>query len=235
MRIDVSGLTLRRPSGVFSLDAVSFSLNERDFCAVRGTSGAGKSSLLAILGGHIAATSGRVFLDGSCLSPRSLTRLRSQIGQVYQDHRLVRQASVLANIAAGLAPALPLWRVLSGHFPKHIKQRATVLLDALGLDEALLLRPVSTLSGGQAQRVGIARALIARPRLILADEPVSSLDPDTAYRTLTVLSDYARASGATVICALHQPELAAAFANRTLVLDQGRTADAAPPPRQVAT
>ena len=232
MRIDVSGLTLRRPSGVLSLDAVSFALGEGDFCAVRGTSGAGKSSLLAILGGHIVPTSGRVFVDGYCLSPGSLPQLRPQIGQVYQDHRLVPQASVLANIAAGSAPTLSFWRALSGHFPKRIQQRAAMLLNAFGLDEAMLLRPVATLSGGQAQRVGIARALIAKPRLILADEPVSSLDPATAHKTLKVLADYARESGATVVCALHQPDLATAFASRTLVLDQGRTEDAALAPVQ---
>lgn len=227
MRIDVSGLMLRRPSGVLSLDGVSFALGEGDFCAVRGTSGAGKSSLLGVLGGHVAPTSGRVFIDSYCLSAGSLTRLRPQIGQVYQDHRLVGQASVLANIAAGYAPKLPLWRALSGRIPRHVQQRAAMLMDALGLDGALLARPVGTLSGGQAQRVGIARALIANPRLILADEPVSSLDPETARRTLKVLAAQARANGATVICTLHQPDLADAFANRTLVLDHGRTADAA--------
>ncbi len=137
---------------------------------------------------------------------------------------------MLANVAAGAAPDLPLWRALSGHFPKVVMERAAMLLEALGLEQALLPRPASTLSGGQAQRVGIARALIAKPRLVLADEPVASLDPEAARRTLAVLADYARESGATVISALHQPDLAETFANRTLVLDHGRTVSCATSP-----
>lgn len=222
MRVETSGLTMCQASGVLSLDAVSFSLAEGSFCALQGASGAGKSTLLSLLGGQITPTQGRVFIDGHLLNPNTLARLRPQIGQVYQDHRLVRQASVLANIAAGLAPTLPLWRALTQSFPAPVKARAARLLEALGLEPTLLLRPASTLSGGQAQRVGIARALMAKPRLVLADEPVASLDPQTARLTLSVLADYAREHHATVICALHQPELVATFATHTLNLDQGR-------------
>lgn len=221
MRVETSDLTLSRVSGVLSLNAVSFSLEEGSLCALQGMSGAGKTTLLGLLGGHITPTGGRIFIDGHVLNPVTLARLRPQIGQVYQDHRLVRQASVLSNIAAGLAPTLPLWRALTHTFPAAVEARAARLLDALGLETTLLRRPASTLSGGQAQRVGIARALIAKPRLMLADEPVSSLDPQTAQQTLSVLADYAREHHATVICALHQPELVATFATHTLNLDQG--------------
>ncbi len=222
MRVEISDLTLSHASGPLSLDAVSFSLEEGSLCALQGMSGAGKSTLLGLIGGHIAPSSGRIFIDGLVLNPATLARVRPQIGQVYQDHRLVRQASVLANIAAGLAPTLPLWRALTHTFPAAVEARAATLLDALGLETTLLRRPASTLSGGQAQRVGIARALIAKPRLVLADEPVASLDPQTARQTLSVLADYARDHRATVICALHQPELVATFATHTLNLDQGR-------------
>jgi phosphonate transport system ATP-binding protein len=222
MRVDATNLSLRHASGVLSLDAVSFSLAEGDFCAVQGASGAGKSTFLGILGGHMVPSSGRIFVDGHLFNAETLGRLRPHIGQVYQDHRLVGQASVLANIAAGTAAKLPLWRALCDVFPKPIRKRAAELLNALGMDEAMLDRPASTLSGGQAQRIGIARALIGKPRLVLADEPVASLDPETARLTLTLLADCARESGATVICALHQPDLAVAFANRRLVLDNGR-------------
>lgn len=227
MRVEATDLTLQQASGVLSLDAVSFALDEGSFCALQGMSGAGKSTLLGLLGGHVAPTGGRIFIDVHVLNAATLAQLRPLIGQIYQDHRLVRQASVLANIAAGLAPTLPFWRALTHTFPAAVEARAARLLDDLGLEATLLRRPASTLSGGQAQRVGIARALMAKPRLVLADEPVASLDPQTARLTLSVLADYAREHHATVICALHQPELVAAFATHTLNLDQGRLVSSA--------
>lgn len=222
MRVDATNLTLRHATGVLSLDDVSLSFAEGGFCALQGPSGAGKSTLLGILGGHIEPSGGCIVVDGHLLNATTLRRLRPHIGQVYQDHRLVEQASVLANIAAGMASKLPLWRALCGVFPKPIRNRAAELLNALGLEDALLDRAASTLSGGQAQRIGIARALIGKPRLVLADEPVASLDPEAARQTLTVLADFARKNGATVICALHQPDLAMAFATHTVLLESGR-------------
>lgn len=226
LSISVAAMTLRHANGTVALDRVSLELGEGSICAIMGASGSGKSSLLATIGGRAMACQGRILLGGTLLLPQTLPGLRPMIGQVYQDHRLVRQSSVLANVLAGAAATLPLWRVLTDRYPTDLVERAGYLLDLLGLDESFLSRRLDSLSGGQAQRVGIARALIGGPRLILADEPVASLDPPTALRALRAISSVARETGATVVCALHQPDLAASFAQRIIHLQKGRIVSA---------
>lgn len=222
MGVNIAGLSARHPDGTEALDAVDLDIAPGTFCAVMGPSGSGKSSLLATIGGRLNPRNGTIRLDGVELGPRTLPRLRPCIGQVFQDHRLVAQASALANVLAGAAPSLPLWRIVSGQYPAPLVARARDLLRSLGLDDACHGQRAGALSGGQAQRVGIARALVGNPALVLVDEPVSSLDPATARQALQVIAACAAQSGATVICALHQPDLAASFAGRIIEVDRGQ-------------
>lgn len=223
MQLETAALTLNHHDGTPALQDISLRIAPGRFCAVLGTSGAGKTSLLRVLGGLQAPSTGVVRLDGQDLcAAASVPALRPRIGQVHQALALVRQSGSAANIMAGAAGQLPFWRALTGLYPAWARQRAVRLHLALGLDASALARPVSTLSGGQQQRVAMARALMARPDLLLADEPVSSLDPVTARMVLDFLKVQARETGMTVVCALHQGDLARAYADQIIVLDRGR-------------
>lgn len=234
LSIAVQGLTLRHAMGEPVLQHATLAVTSGSICAVLGKSGTGKSTLLAALGGRLAPTAGRILLGGMLLDRASRRRLQPLIGMSYQDHRLVLQATVLDNVVAGLAPHLPWWRLATGRIPEELLARAAELLERLGLDAQLHHRRADNLSGGQAQRVGVARALIARPQLLLADEPVANLDPQTARDVLSLIVEETSKNGATVVCALHQPDLAAAFADRVLRLDGGAVMDELPKPRRSA-
>jgi phosphonate transport system ATP-binding protein len=222
MAVAFDAVWLVHAGGVAALSGLSCLLPAGQFCAVLGPSGAGKSSFLRIAGGMTAPTAGTIAIDGRRLlypPPRAISR---RIGHVHQDFALVAEARAAENIIAGAAAAMPPWRVLTGLYPRWARQRATSLHLALGLDPGHLELRLGALSGGQQQRVGIARALMMEPALVLADEPVASVDPATAVRVLTVLRQWCDRAGATILCALHQPELACSFADRILVLDAGR-------------
>ena len=153
--------------------------------------------------------------------------MRRRIGLIPQDVALSGRASVARNVMA--VADIGMWRSALGLYPPAERARAAYLLAGLGLDESHLARRADSLSGGQQQRVAIARALLHRPALILADEPIASLDPATGEAALTLLRDEARSLGATLLCNLHQPELAHRFADRIIQLDDGRVVFDGPP------
>lgn len=221
MQIETAALTLNHLDGTPALQDITLRVAPGQFCAVLGTSGAGKTSLLRVLGGLQAPSTGVVRVDGRDLYSAAL---RPRIGQVHQALALVRQSSTAANIMAGVAGQLPFWRALTGFYPDWARQRAVRLHLAMGLDADALARPVSTLSGGQQQRVALARAMMGEPDLLLADEPIASLDRATAHMVLDFLNARQRQTGMTVVCALHQPDLARAYADQIIVLDRGRVA-----------
>ncbi len=222
MQIETADLSLNHPDGTPALRDIGLRIASGQFCAVLGMSGAGKTSLLHLLGGLRTPSAGTVRLDGRELCDATLADLRPRIGQVHQAFALVRQSGSAANIIAGAAGQIPCWRALTGLYPAWARQRAVDLHVAMGLDAAALTRPVSTLSGGQQQRVAIARAMMGRPDLLLADEPVASLDRETARTVLDFLKTQQRETGMTVVCALHQPDFARAYADQIIVLDSGR-------------
>ncbi len=224
MRIELDRLSLAYADGAAPLDELSLIVPAGQFCALLGRSGAGKSSLLRVLGGITAATGGSARIDGVSIAPAMPRALRRRIGQIHQDCALVGEASCAQNIVSGAAAGMPLWRSLSGLYPDWARERAVALHDALGLDPGFLPVPLARLSGGQQQRVGIARALMLDPALVLADEPVASVDPETARRVLGVLAAHRDRLDATILCALHQPVLACAFADRIVVIEAGRIA-----------
>ncbi|MFN3583285.1 phosphonate ABC transporter ATP-binding protein [Phenylobacterium sp.] len=217
------------PDGSRALDGVSLRIPRGQFCVILGPSGAGKSTLLRTVNGLAAPTGGRTLVDGVEVSARTLPRLRPRIGMIHQQFNLALRASVAANVISGALPAVSTWRALAGFFPPRLRRRACELTEAVGLAPEHLRRRVNALSGGQQQRVGIARAFMLEPDVVLADEPVASLDPRTSRDVLELLRAQSRASGATVLCSLHQIDLARAFADRIVALRNGGVAfDGAP-------
>lgn len=222
MDIRFENTTVHYPDGTCALDAVSFTVPAGQFCVVLGHSGAGKSTLLRTVNGLAQTTVGRVIVGGKTVDRKSLPFLRRRIGMVHQHYGLTARASVATNVMAGAVPAMPMWRSLSGLYPAELQDKACALIAAVGLDEAHLRRRTDRLSGGQQQRVGIARAFMLDPGVILADEPVASLDPRLSREVLDLLRAQAREHGATVLCSLHQLDLAQGYADRIVALQGGR-------------
>jgi len=221
-------LELRELSRAFgprqALTSLSFSLEAGERLAIVGPSGSGKSTLLKLLAGSLAPSAGRLLFDGSevrSLTSDQLRCHRAACGIVEQNESLIAQLDVHRNVIAGLLPDWPWYRSLAGLLWPVERARVGSLLGALGLADRQWDR-VSELSGGQQQRVAIGRALIGKPRLIVADEPTASLDPSTAREVLGLLCDQARACGATLVVATHQLERLRSQVDRVIGLRQGR-------------
>ncbi len=219
LRFDSVGM--RYADGTMALKAVSLDIPAGQFCVVLGASGAGKSTLLRMVNGLVEPSRGAVHVDGVRVAASSLAQIRPRIGMIHQQFNLVLRASVATNVLSGALPALPLWRALPGLFPEAMRRRACELLESVGLQEQHLRRRASELSGGQQQRVGIARAFMLAPPLVLADEPVASLDPQASREVLGLLRRQAGERGTTVLCSLHQVDLARTFADRIVALRDG--------------
>ncbi|MBE0413705.1 phosphonate ABC transporter ATP-binding protein [Yoonia sp.] len=208
--------------GVAALDGVSAHVARGEFCVVLGPSGSGKSTLLRVVNGLTDLTSGQMMLGDTALSPKSLRGIRRRVAMVHQQFNLVERASVAANVLAGAVAEVAGWRAMLGWYPPELRTRVCEVVARVGLDEIHLPRRAAALSGGQQQRVGIARALLVRPEVILADEPVASLDPAISREVLGLLREAAREQGATVLCSLHQTDLAREFADRIIGMRKGR-------------
>jgi phosphonate transport system ATP-binding protein len=220
--LQLHDLGLRYPDGTQALQGIDLELPRGQFCVALGASGSGKSTLLRLVNGLARASSGRIVLDGQPLRDSDMRARGRRIATIHQGIDLAPRLSVLDNVLTGSLARVPLWRALSGAFGRERQRRACALLREVGLDERQLYRRASELSGGQQQRVGIARALMAEPALVLADEPVSSLDPSTSRAVMELLRRAARVHGATVLCSLHQIDLAREFADRIVGLRAGR-------------
>lgn len=227
LRFDSVGM--RYADGTVALEGVTLSIPHGEFCVVVGASGAGKSTLLRMANGLVGPTSGTVQVGGVAIEARSLAQIRPRIGMIHQQFNLVLRSTVAVNVLSGTLPALPGWRAMLGLFPQPARRKACELVDAVGLQEQHLSRRASELSGGQQQRVGIARAFMLDPPLVLADEPVASLDPQASVEVLALLRRQARERGTTVLCSLHQVDLARAFADRIVALRDGSIVFDGPP------
>ncbi|WP_257504102.1 phosphonate ABC transporter ATP-binding protein [Alcaligenes aquatilis] len=219
LRFDSVGM--RYPDGTTALKSVSLSVPRGQFCVLLGASGAGKSTLLRMANGLTVPTHGEVWVDGLRVERSSLKSVRPGIGMVHQHFNLVSRATVATNVLSGALPGLPAWRAFLMQFPASLRERACRLVREVGLQPEHLHRRVSELSGGQQQRVGIARAFMLEPAVLLADEPVASLDPRISRDILSLLRSQARDRAATVLCSLHQVELAREFADRIVAVRQG--------------
>ncbi len=217
--------------GTRALAGVTFAVPRAQFCVLLGPSGSGKSTLLRCVNGLVEPDRGTVRFDGLRLERRSLPSIRRRVAMVHQHFNLVERLPVGTNILTGALARVPAWRAYLHWFPRELRDKACALALRVGLEPHHLRRRVSELSGGQQQRVGIARAFLCDPDLLLADEPVASLDPATARDILELLREAARERATTVLCSLHQPELAHRFADRVLGLRSGRIVFDGPPER----
>jgi phosphonate transport system ATP-binding protein len=219
--IQVEALAVVYPTGTQALAPTTLAFGRGRFTVLLGESGAGKSTLLRALNGLVRPTAGTVTIEGvGVLSGRrSLRKHRRRTGMIFQQHQLIGRASVLRNVLTGRLGYHSGLRTL---FPLAAAEKRLALeaIERVGLIDNALSR-VDQLSGGQQQRVGIARALVQEPTLILADEPIASLDPATADRVLALLHHICKADGITAIVSLHQLEFARQYAERIVGLCRG--------------
>ena len=218
----VQHLTKVYPNGTEALKDVSFEVRDGEFLVVIGLSGSGKSTLLRCINRLIEPTSGKIFWDDTDItaaSPAELLHIRRNIGMVFQQFNLVRRSSVMTNVLNGRLGYANPWLSLLGIWSPADKQRAVKALERVGIADKAMSR-ADALSGGQQQRVGIARALMQEPRIILADEPVASLDPVLSHSILQYLEQLNK-EGMTVICSLHFLDLVHRYATRVIALKDG--------------
>jgi phosphonate transport system ATP-binding protein len=222
--LQVEHLTKVYDDGTIALRDVSFEVDEGQFLAIIGLSGSGKSTLLRCINRLIDPTEGRVLWKGediTAASEEEMRRIRRRIGMVFQNFNLVHRSRVITNVLAGrlgyTSPAL----ALANRFSKSDRERALAQLARFGLEGKDKNR-TEELSGGQQQRVGIARAMMQDPEMILADEPVASLDPVLAHSIMQYLEDINRNDGVTVLCSLHFLDLVHRYGQRVIALNEGR-------------
>jgi phosphonate transport system ATP-binding protein len=222
--LEIQHLTKIYPNGTLALDDVSFEAPDGQFLVIIGLSGSGKSTLLRCINRLIEPTKGRVVFNGQDITASGddeLRRIRRQIGMVFQQFNLVKRSSVLTNVLTGRLGYVSSLRSTLGVFPNADKERALANLDLVGIRDKANMR-ADALSGGQQQRVGIARALMQEPKLMLADEPVASLDPATSHSVLKYIQQLNREHGIMVLCSLHFLSLARAYAHRIIAMKAGK-------------
>ena len=222
--IELKDVTVRYPNGVVGLDGVDLQIPDGQFVVVVGLSGAGKSTLIRTINGLVPVTSGTLTVDDmevSGASKRELRAIRSKIGMIFQSFNLVKRTSVMNNVIMGQLHGIPTWRALLGLWSKEEKERGFQSLERVGIVEKAWTR-ASELSGGQQQRVAIARALAQDPTVMLADEPVASLDPPTAQMVMKDLQRINRELGITTVVNLHFLDLARAFGDRVIGMRDGK-------------
>jgi phosphonate transport system ATP-binding protein len=220
----ISALTKIYPNGVTALRNVNFQVHQGDFLCVVGLSGSGKSTLLRCINKIHDATSGSIQFNNreiATLAGRPLRRYRSDIGMIFQQFNLLPRRSVLTNVLTGKLFDVNVARSLFGLFSSEDKQQALKNIDIVGLTGKERTR-ADNLSGGQQQRVAIARAMMQSPLMLLADEPVASLDPATSHSVMKYLAKINREMGVTIICNLHFLSLVREYASRVLALKEGR-------------
>lgn len=207
-----------------ALDQVSLAIRPGELVGLLGPSGSGKSTLFRCLTALDRVDHGTVQVLGQdigALRGAALRALRRDIGLIFQQFNLIGRMHALDNTLAGRLGHTPTWRVMLRQFPRTDRQLALSSLDRVGLLERAYQR-ADSLSGGQQQRVAIARVLTQQSRLVLADEPISSLDPEAAHTVLSALRSIAHDHGIAVLCSLHQVDMALAYTDRILGLRQGR-------------
>lgn len=222
--VKVKGLSKVFPDGTVALDGVDLEVYEGEFLAVLGLSGSGKSTLLRCINRLIDPTEGRISLFGEDMTRargRDLRHMRSSIGMIFQQFNLVRRHTVLSNVLSGSLGRAGLMGSLFLRFSEYERQKALASLQRVGLEGRDSSR-ADALSGGQQQRVAIARALMQEARLILADEPVASLDPALRHSVMRHIESLNRDEGMTIMCTLHDIDLVTRYATRLVALRDGR-------------
>lgn len=221
--LEIKNLTKVYDDGTVALRDVSFEVQDGEFLIIIGLSGSGKSTLLRCINRLIDPTEGQIIWDGmdvTAADASELREIRRQIGMIFQQFNLVKRSSVLTNVLSGRLGYVNPRDNLLGRFPAEDRKRATQALERLGIADQAHKR-ADELSGGQQQRVGIARALMQTPKIILADEPVASLDPVLAHSILQHLEMLNQEEGITILCSLHYLDLVQQYATRVIGLRDG--------------
>lgn len=222
--IEVKNLSKQFKDGTRALSDVSVTIPEGDFIAVIGLSGAGKSTFLRCLNRLVDPSQGQIIVNGTdvaSLRGRALQNYRRTVGFIFQQFNLVKRLTVMDNVLSGRLGYHPTWRGMLGLYSQQDKELARSYIQNVGLSEKENTR-VDSLSGGQQQRVAIARAMTQEPQLILADEPMASLDPRLSDVILGILKGYNETKGVTVLVNIHVIELAKRYAKRVLAFNKGR-------------
>ena len=229
--LQVINLTKIYDGNVLALDQVSFEVEQGEFLAVIGLSGSGKSTLLRCINRLVEPTDGQIIWNGVDITDASqdeMRRIRRKFGMVFQHFNLVSRSKVITNVLSGrlgyVNPALS----LLNRFPQEDMDMAMKQMERVGIANQAFKR-ADELSGGQQQRVGIARAMMQEPEMILADEPVASLDPVLAHSIMQYLEQINREDGVTVLCSLHFLDLVHRYADRAIALNEGRLMFDGPP------
>ncbi len=229
--LKIEHLTKIYDNGFKALDDINLEIPDGQFLAIIGLSGSGKSTLLRCINRLIEPTSGRILWNGIDVTradDEELRQIRRRIGMIFQQFNLVKRSSVITNVMSGrLGYVNPVYSLVN-YFPSKERDRALRNLDRVGIRNQAFKR-ASELSGGQQQRVGIARALMQEPELMLADEPVASLDPATSHSVMKYLQLLNDEDHITVLCSLHFLSLARAYADRVIALKDGRLEFDGPP------
>ncbi|MCF7913023.1 MAG: phosphonate ABC transporter ATP-binding protein [Candidatus Cloacimonetes bacterium] len=221
--LEIRGLTKTFAADVQALKEVDITVNRGEFLVLLGLSGSGKSTLLRCLNRLIEPTSGDIYFDQqrtTDLQGAELRAIRRKFGMVYQQFNLINNLSVLVNVISGNLGRMGFWQSVFPLRNKELVSRAKENIARVGLSDFTHTR-VKNLSGGQQQRVAIARALMQEPEVILADEPVASLDPATADTVMQYLGKLNKEDGITIICSLHFLSLARKYGSRVVALKNG--------------
>ena len=222
--IKFENVSVTYPGGVEALKDLNLEIKDGDFIIIVGLSGAGKSTLLRTVNNLVKPSTGSVYLEGKNVTSakkKELKKIRSQIGMIFQTFNLVNRSTVLKNLLTGRLSNISTFRSILGLWPKEQKQMAFEALNQVEILEKAYVR-ASNLSGGQQQRVGIARALSQKPKVMLADEPVASLDPITSRVVMSYLKKINTELGITTIVNLLFLDLAKEFGDRLIGLRDGK-------------
>src|ERR1700742_3241640 len=244
-RISMEAIRIERSTKTFNngrkaLDEIDLRVEQGEMVALIGASGSGKSTLLRHIAGFAVSDAqpsqieilGRPIQQNGRLV-REVRRIRRDIGFVFQQFNLVNRLSVEANVLIGALARLPFWRRITGRFPRSERALSLAALGEVGIAEHAHER-AATLSGGQQQRAALARALVQRARIVLADEPIASLDPESSRRVMDMLRTLNEDHGLTVVVSLHQIDVAMKYCARTIALRDGRVVYDGPSARLTA-
>jgi phosphonate transport system ATP-binding protein len=231
--LKISDLSKVYPTGTIALKNVSFTVDDPKVIAVIGPSGAGKSTLIRCINRLVEPTSGKILLDDVdvlALGRRDLRKVRRRMGMIFQEYNLVERLTVMENLLSGRLGYVGFWRTYRRKFPPEDVAAAFALLERVGLSGYHNTR-ADALSGGERQRVGISRALMQKPDLLLVDEPTASLDPKTSRQIMRILVELAHERGTPALVNLHDVGLAQSFSDRMIGLRGGEIVFDGPPER----
>ncbi len=218
--LEIKNLKKTFDSGTEALNGVNLKVKKGEFLSILGPSGSGKTTLLRSINGLETIDSGKIFFDSEKINKDNLFEVQKKTGMIFQEFNLVNNLSAINNVLTGLLNSSSKFFSMFYLFTKEQKLEALESLETVGLLEKAYSR-VDELSGGQRQRVGIARAIIKRPKLLLADEPVASLDPKAADLIMSLLKKINKDFNITVVCNLHQVDLASKYSDRIVGLLDG--------------